>query len=85
MILARQAHPAGDDARLHLVELVADDGPVRRLRDLGEFHHEPRHLDELLGVDPQVHAVEAQQRHHDVLDGHVARALAEARDRRVRD
>ena len=33
---------------------------------------------------PEVHAVEAQQRHHDVFHRHVAGALAEAGDRRVR-
>ena len=29
IILARQAHPAGDDAGFDFVELVADDRPVR--------------------------------------------------------
>src|SRR5207248_1893494 len=48
ILLAAVANPAGDDSRLDLVQLVADDRAVRRLLHLREIHDELRRLDELL-------------------------------------
>src|SRR5437879_3806484 len=80
MLLARHAHPAGDDAGFDFVETVAHDGTIRRLSDLGLLHDESRNFAEFLRANADIDAVQAEQGQDHVFHGHVAGALAQAGD-----
>jgi hypothetical protein len=61
VLFTGQADPTGDDARLDLVQPVADDRPVRRLRHFREVHHAET-IGDMKGLFAQVHASPVMRR-----------------------
>ena len=75
--------PGGDNARLHVEEVVSHHLTVGRNGMVGEPAHLLRDGVQFVEGNAGVHAVHGAQGHDQVLHGDVARSLSDARDRGV--